>query len=365
MIAVFLTLFACRPACEDEGTVCTVVGDGTEAFLGDGEKARDAVLYYPMDVTWRPGTDEYVIVDWNNERLRRVNADGLIETVVGANLPGDGAMAGGDRSGDGAPGTIVAMNHPVQAEFGPDGRMYIAAWHNHKVRRWDPETGLVRVVVANHDQTTGNNGGYAGDGGPAEEAHVWFPSSIAFHDDGAYSFVDMKNLVVRTVDVDGTIDTTIGCGEYDLVDGAALDAAFRFPESENSFQPRPGGAIEVDEDGVVWLADTWNGRIRRFDPAVGEVTTAPFEGLVNPTDLELGPDGRMYVADAGGHVIMAFDRDSGAGEVVVGTGSPGDGEDGLLGPDLALDNPYGIDFSDDGALYIADTYNSRIRRVTP
>lgn len=357
-------LFACADPCREAGTICTMAGDGLAGWNGDGHHADESRLYYPMDVAWRPGTDEWVVVDWNNERLRRVGADGVMATVVGSDLPGDGDPAGGDRVDPGASGTNVAMNHPLQAEFAPDGQMYVAAWHNHKIRRWDPDTGLVRVVVANLGNGTGNNGGFSGDGGPAEDAQLWFPSSVAFLPDGSYVLTDEKNLRIRRVALDGTIDTVAGCGEPGEIDGAALEAAFLFPDDATTPQPLPGGAIEVDEDGVIWVADTYNGAIRRVDLDAGVVTTLDAD-VTLPADVEIGPDGRLYVADIGAHRIVAIDRDSGATEVVAGTGEAGDGEEGGRADETALNSPYGIDLADDGALWIADTFNSRIRRVTP
>lgn len=357
-------LFACADPCREAGTVCTMAGDGLSGWNGDGQPAAETRLYYPMDVTLRPGTDEWIVVDWNNERLRRVGADGVMATVVGSELPGDGDPAGGDAVDPGAPGTNVAMNHPLQAEFGPDGRMYVAAWHNHKIRRWDPETGLVRIVVANLDNGTGNNGGFSGDGGPAEDAMLWFPTSVAFLPDGSYVIADEKNLRIRRVTPEGTIDTAAGCGEPGDFDGAALDAAFLFPDSPTTPQPLPGGALETDADGVIWVADTHNGAIRRVDLDAGVVTTLT-TALSLPTDVELGPDGRLYVADVGTHQVVAIDVDDGAIEVVAGTGEAADGEDGAQAVETDLNAPYGIDFADDGALWIADTFNSRVRRVTP
>lgn len=360
-----LVAFACADPCVESGTVCTAVGDGSASFTGDGGPADRATLYYATDVTWRPGTDEYVITDWNNERIRLVS-DGRIDTVVGRNIPGDGNDNGLDRVDPGLPGVETSLNHPVSAEFGPDGRLYIAAWHNHKIRRWDPETGLVRVVVANHANTTGNNGGFGGDGGPAEDANVWFPSSVAFRPSGELLFVDEKNLRVREVDTDGLIDTVYGCGEYGVIDGLPLESAFQFTNDPKTSQPLQGGAVEVGPDGTVYIADTFGHNVRRVDPDTGAVEILDVQpALRRPTDVELGPDGRLYVAETDANVIRAIDLVNLDSEVVVGTGEAADGEDGLDGPSTALNRPYGLDFSEDGAMWIADTYNSKIRRVTP
>ena len=380
---IVLALSACHPNhCPESGTVCTVLGDGTAGYNGDGLKAKDTRLYYPTDVVWQPGTERYVIVDWNNERIRQVDEEGEVLTVVGRDLPGDGATGGGDRVEPGALGDAVSLNHPVQAEFSPDGVLYIAAWHNHKVRRWDPETGRVMVVVANTDPEDGNvaNAGFGGDGGPAEDALLWFPSSIAFEPDGSYVIVDVKNERLRRVSTDGVIDTIAGSGTWGFADGPLLEAQFAFPDNAETSQPQPSSAIEIDEDGVIYVSDTFNHRIRKVDLLTGQVTTLAGTGDIGfsgdggpaiealfdrPHDIELGPDGRLYVADTGNHRIRAIDLEDGTIETVVGTGDAGDAENRTPALEAPINQPYGLEFADDGALWIADTFNSKVRRVTP
>jgi len=382
VLPIFFALTACKPnECPESGTVCTALGDGTAGFNGDGLKALDTRLYYPTDVMWRPGTEELYFVDWNNERIRRLS-DGIVTTAVGREMPGDGATGGGDRVEPGAPGESVSLNHPTQAEFAPDGRLYIAAWHNHKVRRWDPDTDRVLVVVANTNPEDGNgaNAGFGGDGGPAEDALVWFPASIAFEPDGSYVFVDVKNARLRRVSPDGIIDTVAGSGTWGFADGPLLSAQFAFPDNAQTSQPQPSSAVEIDEEGRIYVSDTFNHRIRQVDLLSGEVTTLAGTGELGfsgdggpaieatfdrPHDIELGPDGRLYVADTGNHRIRAIDLESGEIETVVGSGEEGDAEPRTPVLEAALNQPYGLDFADDGALWIADTFNSKIRRVTP
>jgi DNA-binding beta-propeller fold protein YncE len=88
-----------------------------------------------------------------------------------------------------------------------------------------------------------------------------------------------------------------------------------------------------------------------------------------PTDIELGPDGRLYVADRNNHVVRAIDLNAGTIETVVGTGtacetSKGDCPDGVLAQEISLNEPYGIAFDATGNLYVADTHNHRIIKVT-
>jgi sugar lactone lactonase YvrE len=387
---IVVPLLGCKPETpepdlcpEDPGTVCVVAGNGTTGFSGDGGAAREASMYRPTDVTLAPNGD-LVVVDWNNHRVRSIDSDGVIETLVGTLMPGDGPADQSDREPPGAPGTEVSLNHPVQVEFDADGVMWLPNWHNHKIRSYDPATGNTLVVVADTGPDDGNgaNAGFGGDEGPAEDALVFFPVSAAFGPDGTMYFVDQKNLRVRTVDAAGIIHTVAGAGTFGFAgDGAdALLASFSFVDSTTNPQPEPAGAIEVDDTGVVYIADSHNHCIRKIDPTTGFVDSIAGTGAAGmggdggpalsaqldmPTDIELGPDGRLYVMDTNNHRVRAIDLASGTIETVFGTGEDGATDEGGLPTETAIARAWGIEFDAEGALLVADTYNDRILRVTP
>lgn len=364
LLLVCLIAAGCGTPCDEPGVICTVVGNGRAGFNGDGQKAIDTQLYYPTDIATEPATGRLFINDWNNEVIRAIGEDGRVQTLVGADEPGDGDDLHLERTEEGAPGRTVALNHPLKLAFGPDGTLMIAAWHNHKLRSWDPVADRVRIVVADTDpdEGTGANAGFSGDGGPAKDALVWFPSSVTYDNDGTYYFVDEKNGRIRSVNQAGIINTVAGSGTYENVDGPCTDAAFRFPDDPMIGQPKPGGAIVSDGEGVLYVADTYNGAIRKVDLSVHEVTTIA-TGLTAPADVALGPDGRLYIADALAHSVYAMDVTTGDYETIAGTGTKGPGTDEVLATESSLDHPYGLAFDDAGALWIADTYNSKIRRV--
>jgi hypothetical protein len=397
-MTLLVALLACTGAPEDSadtalpdcppdaGVVCVVAGTGEAGFSGEGADARTAMLYRPMDAAWRPGTIDFLITDWNNHRLRLVNgANGTITTFMGNDFPGDGDPENTDRDAPGAPGTDVRLNHPVQAEWGPDGLVYLPAWHNHKIRTWDPSTGMVVVIAGDTtwDDGNGANAGFGGDGGPADDALLWFPNSIVFDDDGGYVFVDQRNLRLRHVDAQQVIRTLAGDGTLGAADAAGdlLTAQFAFVDATTNPQPAPAGAVARDPaSGVLYVADTWNHVVRAVDPSTGTTRTvvgtgtAGFSGdggpatsaeLSQPSDVELGPDGSLYVVDTGNHAIRVVDPANGNIRTVLGTGASGAGEGGADAEGFALSSPYGMDVASDGTLLVADTYNNRILRVSP
>jgi DNA-binding beta-propeller fold protein YncE len=369
-------------ACSTPGTACTYAGIGERGFNIENPTADklDSKLYYPSDLTFGPDGRAY-IVDWNNHRIRRVESDNSLHVVVGTDYEGDGPPEMEDRlpvcNPAGAPGTTVAMNHMTDAKFGPDGLLYIAAWHNNKIRVYDPATELVTSIA-------GDGYGFVGDGGPACNALFNTPKTVAIANDGTIYAIDQKNVRIRAIapDATRTITTIAGDGiEGNIGDGGqALDAQFGF---EIGTTPRPSGALLLD-GRTMYVADSMNNRIRRINLDTGIVdciagkTDAGYSGdggpaldatFNFPVDLELGPDGRLYVADRGNHAVRAIDLTTGIVETVVGDGTQCDLAEGAcpdhrLATQVQLNQPYGIAFDPAGNLYVADTHNNRILKVT-
>jgi sugar lactone lactonase YvrE len=396
MFAVAAALAGCESTCDPDapGTMCTVAGLGTAGVSGDGEDATVAELYQPMDVTVGPD-DRLYIADWNNHRIRAIDTNGVITTVAGTGTLGDGPPG---------PVLLADFNHPTNVEFDAQGDMWIAAWHNSRIRRVDLASGTLEDVAG-----TGARA-YVGDGGPAAMAALDLPAAIQFDGTGNLIVVDQANQVIRRINLDGTIERIAGqclvvmngCGEggvpvqcmgsdkwtcdpmqcmrpcepgYAGDGGPAMSARFAMPFGQ---QADPAGRIALDAEGNIFLADTRNHRIRRIGTD-GMVTTIAGDGtagfagdggpatdaqLNNPVDVEFGGDGTLYIADTFNSCIRAIGTDGNI-RTVAGTcterGFRGDGE----APDLGrLHWPYGIDIDlDTNKLYIADTMNNRIRVV--
>lgn len=368
-VGALLIANGCVPECEPEqGEICTWAGTGEPGFNDDGRSLQESRLYWPVDVAFTSvGT---FLLDWNNHRVRRVNDNRTLETVIGTDFVGDGPDDLSDLSEEGAPGTEVHLNHPTQVHGLPDGKLLLVAWHNHKLRTWDPDTGKVHVMC-------GRDAGFEGDGGGLEEVRLNQPASAIVEDDGAIVVLDQRNQRIRRIDPQGTTETLAGTGEPGFAGdgGSPLEAQFSFPTGSN---PPPAGGITKDDQGRIYVADTLNNRIRRIDLDADLIETvagtgeAGFSGddgdareaqINNPRDMTMGPDGRLYFADERNNRVRAIDVETLTIETVAGTGEAGfSGDDGPA-RDAQLAGPSGVTFDDEGFLYIADSLNHRIRKM--
>ena len=182
------------------GTITTVAGTGDHGYSGDGGPATEAMLASPIAVFATADGDLY-IVDHRNSRIRKVNAaTGIITTVAGTGEQG--------FHGDGGPATQAAISLPRDVALDADGSLYIADGANNRVRKVDPD-GTITTVAG-----TGR-ADYSGDGGPAHNANLSMPYSIALDRDGNLYVVDTGNRRIRKIDAStGIITTVAGNGSY-------------------------------------------------------------------------------------------------------------------------------------------------------
>ncbi|MCB9796185.1 MAG: hypothetical protein H6741_26105 [Alphaproteobacteria bacterium] len=372
---LLLTLLGCAEPCEDglptdADVVCTFAGTGDAAYDGGGLHRLESMFYYPQDIEF----SEYgrpVISDWNNHKLRMLEDDGTLTTIMGSDFIGDGPADFSDLEPPGAPGTTVNLNHPTQQAWRPDGILLSASWHTHKMRTWDPETGLTVVV-------SGGAPGYAGeDGTDARDAQWNQPRGVIVDSQSNAYVVDMRNQRVRLIDAAGDIYLIAGNGEKGFCGdgGPAVDACLNFPQSEN---PEPGGALALDEDAnLLYVLDTENHRVRVVDLETGIIDTVAGTGEPGyadgdalsaqfnfPRDIVLH-EGRLIIADGDNHVIRAFDLDSGEVSTLAGTGADGAEGDGGPALEATFYRPFGVEVDLEGRVYVADTFNHRIRVFQP
>jgi DNA-binding beta-propeller fold protein YncE len=337
--------------------IATAVGSGERGFAGDGGPALAARLNGPFDLGFDPLGNLY-FSDTYNHRIRRVDRNGIITTIAGTGATG--------YSGDGGPAKAAAFNEPYGIAVDRAGTIYVADRHNHCVRRIDGASGRVTTLAGN------GSAGFAGDGGPAAQARLVEPNGLGL--DPAQErllIADVADHRVRVVDLaSGAIATFAGTGEAAHAgDGGPGQRAAIFGAR----------AVKVANDGRVYILERQGSTLRAVDPETGIITTVAGTGARGyagdggpakdavfdaPKELALDPTGDILVVDTENHAIRRIDRATGLVETIAGgrKGAEGDG-----GPAAAagLDRPHGAVVGPDGAIYIGDTENHRIRKLTP
>lgn len=326
---------------------------GNDDF-GDGEPAIDCFFSGPKDVFVDNDGNIFVLDDLAHV-IRKIDKEtNIIETVVGNGENG--------FSGDGGLAVEASMSFPSDMYLDEDGNIYIADAGNKRVRRVDAITGIIETVAGNG--TTG----FSGDGGPASEASIRFPSSIFLDKSGNIFISDLFNHRIRKVTIStGIIETIAGNGSegFSGDGGLAVNASLSMAEE-----------IHVDDMGNIYLADYRNNRIRKVDGTTGIIETIAGSGIDGPpqdnvlateTSLEgprgvsLDDEGNIYVSEVFGRRIRKIDHVTGIIQTVAGNGENGfSGDVGLaINASLRAERCH---VDKNGNMYIPDA--GRIRKVS-
>ena len=407
---VALFLFGCPPEetedtskdplCQQQGNICTWLGVPETAMFADENLFRlDSPLYLPVDVYFGADGTPY-FPDFNNHRIRIVDADGRVQTVSGTGMLGDGPIG---NNGCFAPVLCDAMdsawNHPTDVALDPNdpNSLYVAAWHNSRITSIDLMTGELECFA-------GTGGRYfGGEGGPKQDAILDLPSSIEFDaGTGLLYFGDQANHLIRRIEEDGTITTIAGVPRSPGYSGDGGPANEAQLHGHTDQKADPGSKMDI-ADGMLYLADTVNGVIRRIDldagtihhlagvyTSAGEmefidpVTAKPYtadagsvpgysgdggpaaEAVFNtPRDIAVSEDGNLlYIADTKNNCVRVMDLVTNIVETFAGQCGVY-GFDGDKGPatEALLSEPFGLEVGHDGYVYISDSLNHVIRRV--
>jgi len=342
-----------------DGIITTVAGDGFTddysrgRFSGDGGPATSASLNFPVGVAVDAARNLY-IADFGNHRIRKVSPSGTISTVAG-----NGVYKFG---GDGGPAVSASLNWPVKVAVDAAGNLYIADIYNNRIRRVSP-SGTISTVAG------GGTWAFSGDGGPATSASLALPVDVAADAAGNLYIADMNNNRVRKVSPGGIITTVAGnaAQRYSGDGGPATSASLFLPHG-----------VAVDSSGNLYIADQYNNRIRKVS-AGGIITTVAGNGakafsgdggpaanasLAAPVGVAVDGSGNLYIADWGNNRLRKV---SAAGTIttVAGNGIAGFSGDGGPATSASLSWPEGVGVDAAGNLYIADSNNERIRKVSP
>lgn len=383
-----------------------MAGNGIPGFSGDGGPALAASLNEPKNLCL-DGHGNLLIADSENHVIRKVDrVSGTIQTVAGGSaLPsvqGRGAeqatvsaddpfsegivtadkalaqqadLSGTVRyvvngigvakrfAGDGGPALKALLNFPTAIAVDQDGHLYIADTMNHRVRRVDAKTGLISTLAGVGQPR------FSGDGGPSVNAGLNEPAALAVHGTRVY-IADQSNNRVRMIDVATEIITTVAGTGLAGYNGDGM------PATEASLAGPSG--LAVGADGTLYIADTFNGRIRGVDPTTGMISTVAGDGgdyryqgptetssgsLSRPSGISLDLDGNLLITDSDNHLVRRWERATGRIDRIAGTGEASGGGDGGPALEAGLSYPFGIVVDANGRVLVADTFNHRMREI--
>ena len=318
-----------------DGEVQTIAGMHNTPGSSDGTGSA-ARFNGPHGVAVDTVGNVYV-ADAGNHTVRKITAEGVVTTIAGT--PGSWGSID-------ARGTAARFNTPHGLTVDGAGTIYVADTYGSTIRKIASD-GVVTTLAG----LAGNRGNVDGTG---TAASFYYPTAIAADGVGNLFVADRQMHTIRKVSADGEVTTLAGlAGTRGSSDG--VGSAARFSE--------PSG-LAVDGDGNVYVGDTWNYTIRKVSPDGAVSTLAGATQQRGSTDgsgsaarfdwpygLAVGPDGRVYVADSGNHLIRAVTP---AGAVTTAAGA------------VALFNrPADVAVGRGGDVYIADSENATIRRIAP
>jgi len=254
-------------------------------------------------------------------------------------------------SGDSGAASAAQLSFPTSIALDSSGNLYIADTLNHRIRMVS-SGGTITTIAG-----TGTSG-FAGDGKAASSAQLASPSGVAVDKSGNIYIADSLNNVVREI-TSGNINTIAGSNSAGP--GYSGDTA-----AATSAQLNDPVAVAVDSSGNIFIADALNNVIREvsggnINTVVGGIAT-PFTQLIHPDGLAIDSSGALYIADTGNRRILKFAN--GNLTEVAGSGSLGFTGDNGLAVNASLNDPTGVILDSSGNIYIADTFNGRIRRIS-
>jgi DNA-binding beta-propeller fold protein YncE len=169
----------------------TVAGNGQMVFDGGGKPATKTSMTSPLAVCVEK-TGKLLVTDSGDHVVYRIDlTTGVLTVLTGDGRPG--------FTGDGGPASKARVDQPTGLALDKAGNVYLVDWNNNRVRRIDAKTGVITTAVGNGEKDVHGEGLFAGDGGPADKASLYVPGGIAFDAAGNLWIADVLNGRIRKV----------------------------------------------------------------------------------------------------------------------------------------------------------------------
>jgi len=354
-------------------TIQAVAGNGTVFFSGDGLLATSAQLNVPYGVAV-DASGNLFIADTDSSRIRKVSATtGIIQTVAGG---GTGCTAQTDSFGDGCPAAQAVLIEPIALFVDSAGDLFISDYGHSRIREVSASTGIITTVVGGGTGCTAQTD-TVGDGCPATQATLSLPWGVYVDPNGNIFFSDFGNSRIRKVVAStGLIQTIAGTGTagYNGDNIPAVQAQISSPIG-----------VYGDAAGDIFISDQVNFRIREIygsTPPLGQTAgnivtvagtgTPGYNGdnilatsaeIIEPEGIFVDRAGNLFFGDFGNYRIREVVASTGLIQTVAGNGTLGFSGDGGPATSAEVALVGGVAGDPNGNLFLADTYNLRIREV--
>lgn len=374
-----------REVSAQTGNISTIAGTGGCLYSGDGGPATSAALNDPSGVAL-DNSGNIIIADSGNCLIRRISAStGVISTIAGTPPDLTGLLHCGD-TGDGGPAISSKVGFVNGLAVDGSGNIFVADPSSCLIRKISVSTNIISTVAG-----TGGSCGYSGDGGLAASAQLNQPYGVAVDSLGNVFIADTTNCVIRKVSASSLRISTVG-GEFSLGCGYSGDESLATSAQIN----QPYG-VAVDSSGDMFIADYSNSVIREVSAATGNIST--FAGVTVPDpnhaghliglaaysgDGYLAKDaqlsflndspfgsgmatdrfGNVFIADTANHAIREVSAATGLMTTLAGNGLIGHAGDGGPAAEAQLFYPRDVAVDGSGNIFIMDTGNCVIRKIT-